>query len=94
MNKNEVKDNNVTFELVPPHQHRRNAAERAIRTYKNHVLAGLATCDLAFLISKWDRILPQATLTLNLLRSSRVNPELSAHTYIFGNFDFNCMMTK
>ena len=25
---------NITFELVPPHQHRRNAAERAIRTFK------------------------------------------------------------
>ena len=26
----------ITYELVPPHQHRRNAAERAIRTFKNH----------------------------------------------------------
>lgn len=26
---------------------------------------------------------------MNLLRSSRVNPKLSAHAYIFGNFDYN-----
>ena len=26
----------ITYELVPPHQHRCNAAERAIRTFKNH----------------------------------------------------------
>ena len=25
-----------TYELVPPHQHRRNAAEKAIRTAKKH----------------------------------------------------------
>ena len=30
-----MKANKVTYELVPPHQHRRNAAERAIRTLKN-----------------------------------------------------------
>ena len=26
---------------------------------------------------------------MNLLRNSRVNPKLSAHAYLFGNFDFN-----
>lgn len=31
----------------------------------------------------------QATLTLNLLRNSRVNPKLSAWAYINGNHDFN-----
>ena len=28
-------------------------------------------------------------LTLNLLRSARVNPNLSAYAYLFGEFDFN-----
>ena len=37
-----------TFKLTPPNMHRRNAAERAIRTFKNHFLAGLATCDPDF----------------------------------------------
>ena len=69
--------------------HRRNAAERGIRTYKNHLLAGLATCDPDFPIDEWDRILFQCELTLNLLRTSRVNPKLSAWAYIFGVFDFN-----
>jgi hypothetical protein len=35
----------LTYQLVPPHLHRRNAAERAIRTFKSHLLACLATCD-------------------------------------------------
>ena len=77
------------FQLVPPHQHRRNAAERAIRTYKNHLLAGLATCDPDFPVEEWDRLLFQCELTLNLLRTSRVNPHLSAWAYIHGVFDFN-----
>jgi hypothetical protein len=80
---------NLTYQLVPPHVHRRNAAERAIRTYKSHLLAFLATCDPEFPVSEWDRLLFQAELTLNLLRSSRVNPKLSAYAYLHGNFDFN-----
>ena len=46
-----ITKNGTKYELVPPHQHRRNAAERAIRTYKNHLLAGLATCDPDFPIA-------------------------------------------
>lgn len=32
---------NLDFQKAPPGQHRRNAAERAIRTFKNHFIAGL-----------------------------------------------------
>ena len=77
------------YQLVPPHVHRRNAAERAIRTFKNHLLACLATCDPEYPAFEWDRICFQCELTLNLLRSSRVNPRLSSYAYLFVNFDFN-----
>jgi hypothetical protein len=40
-------------------------------------------------MAEWDRLLAQATLTLNLLRSLRIHPSLSAHASLFGNFDFN-----
>jgi hypothetical protein len=80
---------NLEYQLVPPHVHRHNAAERAIHTYKNHLLYFLATCDPDFPVSEWDRLLFQVELTLNLLRSSRVNPTLSAYAYVHGNFDFN-----
>jgi hypothetical protein len=69
----------VTFQRVPPHSHRRNAAERATQTWKNHFCSGLATCDL----------LSQANITLNLLRSSQQQPKLSAYACLNGNFDFN-----
>jgi hypothetical protein len=79
----------LAYQLVPPHVHRCNAAERAIHTSKSHLLTCLATCDPDFPIAEWDRLLFQAELTLNLLRSSRVNPQLSAYAYLHGNFDFN-----
>ena len=47
------------------------------------------SCDPDFPLSEWDRLLVQAAITLNLLRTSRVNPNLSAYTCLFGNFDFN-----
>ena len=79
----------VDWQLVPPHTHRRNSAERAIRTWKNHFLAGLASTDPDFPVHLWDRLIPQATTTLNLLRSSRINPRLSAEAQLNGQFDYN-----
>jgi hypothetical protein len=72
-----------------PHDHRVNAAERAIRTWKNHFIAGISSTDPRFPIALWDRLIPQAVLTLNLLRTSRINPRLSSHAQLFGMFDFN-----
>ena len=84
-----LKKHNLEHQLVPPHQHRRNAAERAIQTFKNHFIAGLASTNPKFPIREWDRLLNQAEITLNLLRNSRLNPKLSAYAFLFGNFDFN-----
>jgi hypothetical protein len=39
---------NIDFQLAPPHLHRRNATERAIRTYKNHFIAGLSSTNPNF----------------------------------------------
>jgi hypothetical protein len=82
-------DQQIEFQLVPPHVHRRNAAERAIRTFKNHFIAGLCSTDKLFPMHLWDRLIDQATITLNLLRTSRINPRLSAYAQLYGAFDFN-----
>lgn len=74
---------------MPPHSHRRNKAEQAIQTFKNHFSAGLASTDPSFPVSEWDRLLPHAVITLNLLCNSRVNNKLSAYAFLFGNFNFN-----
>jgi hypothetical protein len=77
------------FQMVPPHVHRRNAAERAICTYKNHFFAALSGTDPKFPMNQWDKLLPQTTLALNLLRGSRINPRLSVQAQLHGACDFN-----
>ena len=84
-----LRDETVDFQLVIPRDHRRNAAERAIRTFKNHFIAGLCSVDKNFPLHLWDKLLPQAEITLNLMRGSRINPKLSAHAQMHGHFDFN-----
>ena len=84
-----LKHHDIHYQLAPPHQHRRNAAERAIQTYKNHFIAGLASTDPDFPITEWDRLTDQGNITLNLLRNARLNPRLSSHAFLNGMFDFN-----
>ena len=82
-------DQSIDFQLAPPGMHHRNAAERAIRTFKNHFIAGLSSTDPIFPLYLWDLLLPQAEMSLNLLRGSRINPKLSAYAQIFGQYDYN-----
>ena len=79
----------IGFQLAPPHMHRRNAAEQAIITDKKHFISEFLTTDHDLPIGKWDRLLSQCTITLNLLPNSRVNPALSTYAYLFGPYDFN-----
>jgi hypothetical protein len=81
----------INYQLSPPHIHRRNNAERAIQTFKNHFIADLCSVDPTFPLKLWDKLLPQATITLNLLRKSRINPRMSVYAQLNGHFDFNRM---
>jgi hypothetical protein len=73
----------------PPHCHRQNAAERSIRTFKEQFVAGLSSVDPNFPLHLWDRLLPQAEITLNLLRTSRLHPQLSTAAHFHGLIDYN-----
>ena len=69
--KRSIKTNwNAEYQLVPPHTHRSNASERAIRTFKAHFLSILAVVAPDIARNLWDLLLPQAELTLNLLRQA------------------------
>jgi hypothetical protein len=81
--------NDIDYQLVPPHCHRRNAAECTIRTFKEHFVAGLSSADPTFPLHLWDRLLPQAEITLNLLRTSRLHPQLSSVAHFHGLVDYN-----
>jgi hypothetical protein len=83
--------NNMQYQLVPPHDHRCNIAEKAIQVFKAHFLCILCGVDKAFPLHLWDRLLGQAEHTLNMLRISRMTPSVSAYAYLWGkhNYDAN-----
>ena len=82
---------NMEMELVPPGCHCRNATEVAIRNFKAHFLSVLAGTANDFPPSLWDRLLPQAEITVNLLRQSNATPNVSAYAHLSGPFDYNKM---
>jgi hypothetical protein len=46
--KSYLTENDISYQLGPPHCHRRNAADRAIHTFKEHFVTGLASVDPDF----------------------------------------------
>jgi hypothetical protein len=68
----------ANFQLVLPDMHRRNQAKRMIQHFKNHFLSILVGVDSAFPPYLWDLLLPQAKLTVNLLRQATINLVISA----------------
>ena len=52
--KQAIRKHSMTFQLIPPHNHRQNVAKRVIKTCKAHFLSTLATCDTEYLITEWD----------------------------------------
>ena len=66
-----------------------NAARKAIQTLKNHLIAGLCTCDSRYPGRRWNRIIPQEILPMNLFRASKRNPYFSAYAAMFGEFNIN-----
>jgi hypothetical protein len=81
--------NDVEYQSVPPHCHRRNAAERSIRAFKEHFVSRLSSVDPALPLHLWDRLLPQTEITSNLLRTSRLHPQLSAAAHVHDLVDYN-----
>jgi hypothetical protein len=84
-----IKSNKMNIHLVPPHNHQVNVAERAIATFKEHFIAGLATVNKNCPLQLWDEFLHQVKLTLNLLCFSRYDPSRSANEEVHGPYDFN-----
>jgi hypothetical protein len=78
------------FQVVEPHSHRVNAAERAIQTFKDAFIAALATIDCKFPLQLWDKLAPQVQDTLNLLRTSQINPNLSTYEALNGPYNWDC----
>jgi hypothetical protein len=74
---------------VPPDIHRRNIAERMIRTFKAHLISIIFGVDPQFPISHWDKLLVQAELTVYLLHTSKLDPTKSAWEFLNGPFNYD-----
>ncbi len=63
--------NECRLQLVEPHNHHVNAAERAIQMFKDAFIAAFTTTDSYFPLQLWDKITPQVQDMLNMMRASR-----------------------
>jgi len=84
-----IEKHGMKAECTPKDAHHRNTAEKAIQIAKCHLKAILAGCVTSFLMHLWDRLLPQAEIQINLLRPANGNPNVPAHQYLHGTFDYN-----
>jgi hypothetical protein len=84
-----TKNHQMTYQLVPPNDHCRNIAEKAIQIFKAHFISIICGADKLFPLHLWCQLLPQAEHTLNMLRPSRMTPTVSAYTYLWGQHDYN-----
>ena len=75
----------VTFQLVAPNNHRRNAAEREMRTAQNQCICTFRAADDRYPENALFRLLPQAEKTLNLVRRSRINTDVAAWVELHGH---------
>ena len=87
--KQAIKSNQMTYQLVPPNDHRRNVAEKAIQVFKDHFLAVLCGTDATFPLQLWCQILRHAEHQLNMLRKSRIHPDVSAFEEMYGPHDYD-----
>jgi hypothetical protein len=78
----------MTHELVPPDCHRRNMAEQAIQTFKNHFVAILSGVDDRFPLSLLCYLVQPTELTVNLFCQSNVVPKISTYAHVHGQHDY------
>ena len=56
---------------------------KLLQVFKVYRKAGLVLLGSDFYISEWDRIVELGELIVNLLRTVRSNPNMSAYEYLF-----------
>ena len=81
-------NNNTKYQLVTIQLHRLNEAERSIQTLNTHFITCICAANTKYTTKEWDSLLPQATLTLNILRKCHFNPKLSVYAAKYGMFDY------
>jgi hypothetical protein len=65
--KDAIRASGMTYQLVPPDDHRCNMAKKAIQTFKDHFIGVLSGCAASMPIHLWCQLLPQIERQLLLL---------------------------
>ena len=80
------------IKIVEAHNHAVLIAKPAVKFAKYHTIAHLATIDSNCQIQLWCKFIPQIEITLNILRTSRVDPKKSVYEALNGRtFSWNIM---
>jgi len=89
--KQSILESGLTYQLVPPNDHRRNVAKKAIQTWKDHIIAVLSGTADKFPLHLWCQLIPHMEQQLNLLRQSNANPKISTYAHLYGPHDYNAL---
>ena len=87
--KEDILATGITLQLELLDNHRRNIAEKAIQTWKYHLIGVMSVTSTKFPLHFWCQAIPQAERQLLLLRKSNVNPTISAYAYVYDPHDHN-----
>ena len=79
----------MTYQLVPPDNHRHNLAEKSIQKWKDHFIGVMSGTTEIFPAHLWCQSIPQVEQQLLLLRQSNVNPNISAYAHVYGPHNYN-----
>ena len=84
-----ITEKHIDYQSTPDGIHHLNWSERVIQTCKNNFLGGLCSNDPDLTLNLWWKLLYRSIVTINLLWTSRINPNSYTHAQIVGNFDYN-----
>jgi hypothetical protein len=87
--KTKIELTKMTYELVPPNDHRCNLSKKAIHTFKDHMISVLNGCAPTMPMHLWCQLLPQIKRQLLLLCQSKANPNILAYAHVYGHHDYN-----
>ena len=74
----------MTYQLVPPNNHRCNTAEKEIQFWKEHFIYILSGTAKNFPLHLWCQVITQSEIQLLMLRQSNANKNISSYAYLHG----------
>ena len=90
--KNDIILSRITYQLVPLDDHRKNRAEKAIQTWRDHLVVVLSGTATTFPLHLWCQIIPQSERQLLLLCQRKCNPKVNAYTHLYAQHDYNTQL--